>query len=122
MEHRFKKTLDGYQAQTEDDLLLFGVLLSEELQQLEAVEALQQLLAQATQQPMREQLWRGRHYTLSILQGEATLAHMSDGVNDEEYATQMDSNGFGEVQQVSVAGLADLDLLLNAWHDFISGR
>ncbi len=120
MEHRFIKTLEGCEALTEDEQMLFGVLLSEEAQQLAVIEELQQLVQQAQRCPDVEQRWRGQHYVLGLLQDEATVAHISDVVSEHDFAEQVDSDGFGQVRQESVAGLEDFAVLLQAWEIFVA--
>lgn len=119
MEHRFIKTYEGCDAVTDNEQLLFGVLLSEEVQLVSVVDELLRLVAVAQARPEVELNWRGRHYVLSLLQGEVTLAHISDVVSEDDFAEQMDSEGFGEVRQESVAGVEDLRELLMAWREFI---
>ncbi len=122
MEHRFRKSSNGFQANTDDDLALFGVFLSEELQREADIALVLQHVVLAQAQPAREQLWRGRHYALTILNADVTVRHLSDSVSAEDFASQVDGTGYAEVQQVSVAGLADFSELLLDWQDFLYYR
>lgn len=119
MEHRFRKTIEGCEAITEDEQMLFGVLLSEEGQQLSVIEDLLQQVREAQRCPDVEQRWRGEHYVLSMLDSEVHVAHISDVVSEDDFAEQVDSDGFGQVRQESVGGLEDFEALLQAWYVFV---
>ncbi len=120
MEYRFRKSFLGFEAHTDDEQLLFGVLLSEEAQQLSVIDALQQHVREAELRPEVEQKWQGRHYVMSLLQEEVMVAHISDVVSEDDFSEQVESEGFGEVRQESFAGLVDFTELLAAWREFVS--
>ena len=119
MEYRFNKTYTGFEAETENEQLLFGVLLSEEVQIRSVVDELLRMVAVAQARPAGELNWRGSHYVLNLLHGEATVAHISDVVSEDDFSEQMESEGFGGMRQESVAGVEDLRELLMAWREFI---
>ena len=142
MEYQFFKEPFGYSAQCEYEQELFAVLLTDELQQVDQVAAVQAVIEKA-QQTGQGQKWQGRQYVLLISDDEVEIKHNSEmdgGYFDDDFhqgesqlshyegdeeAQAAEQNPFSQndlsaQSQQAGCGLQDFSELLIAWRDFIS--
>lgn len=117
LEYRVKQVPGGFEARTFEEQWLFGVLLTDEIQTATALEQVQAHAEEAAQQAGVEQRWEGHLYGLSFLESEVTAYRI--GASSGDGSDWMDSEGLGEQAQLSICGLVDFRILLDAWQELL---